>query len=928
VRVMAPGDAARMKVTMPASADADGHSKVTVLVELLDAKGLAVTVRTPLTLEASLGRWFVKDVNPVERGVQTFIEGGKAEFKLLPPQLAGEAKIRVSTGLIEHTAQIDFLPPLRPMLAAGVLEGQIQMNSFNMKNIQTVRQRDSFEQQLTLFARSNGKTDTGARAALFLKGRVLGSYLLTASYDSDKPTKSRLFQDIQPNTYYPIYGDSAVKGFDAQSSLRMYVRVDHGRSWLLYGDFTTQADGEDVRHLSQYSRTLSGVRQHFENKMLRVDSFATQGVSRQLTQEIAANGTSGPYYLNNTSMLLNSETIEILTRDRNQSSIILQTQPMQRFADYDINATSGRIIFAKPVASLDANLNPQSIRITYEADQGGKQFFTAGVNGDVKITDQVLVGGTYVKDQDPLNPAQLSAVHTQLKLSDVITATAEMARSNSAVSGSGLARWAEVRAKLGRTEGRIYGGNSDVNFNNSSALLNQGREEAGLELSSQLSEKTSLKGKALHTRDTNLGTRRRGVDMSANQVLNEWARAEVGYRHSADSVGAAPVAGALAGPRQTRSARLKLASQIPMVKELGVSAEYERDINVAGNRRVALGADYQLANQGKLYARHELISGNSGAFGLNSAQSNVSTIIGMDTQYMKDGKIFSEYRVRDAISGRENQAAVGLRNDWDVAEGWRLNTNLEKLTVLNGPGNANSTTLAGGLSYTADPLLKATGRLELHFGTAEDSILTTLGAAKKLNFDWSLLGKNTFSKRLTKLTNKQLLDEILQLGLAYRQTHDNRMSWLGMYEFGYQQDDALGLWRQSHLFSTHLNYQPIRPLTLSGRYGHKWLQEKYAGMKLQYGLQAVSGRAMYDITERWDAGMIGSTLFNDGMAQQQYGLGLETGYLAQANLWISLGFNLFGYNDKAMVLSQYTDQGLFLRLRYKFDENVFDGLDQ
>jgi len=926
IHVIVPDDAARIKITIPESADADGHSKVTVLVELLDQHGVPVTVRTPLTLESSLGRWFVQDIRKDERGTQTFIQGGKAEFKLLPPQKSGEAKIRISSGTMAQEAQLDFLPPLRPMLVTGLLEGRIQLSHFNMNNIKSVRQRDSFEQALTLFAQSNGKRNAASRAAVFLKGRVLGSYLLTASYDSDKATKTRLLRNIQPNQYYPIYGDSALKGFDAQSSQRMYVRVDHGRSWLLYGDFSTQGDAQDIRKLSKYSRTLTGVQHHFENKVVRVDSFASQGVSRQITQEIPANGTSGPYYLNNTNMLLNSEKIEILTRDRNQPSVILTTQSMQRFSDYSIDAISGRIIFSKPIASVDANLNPHSIRVTYEADKGGKAFWTMGVHGDVKLGEHVTVGGTFVKDRDPLNPSQLSGAHVQLKMSDHLIATTEIARSSNVTQGTGLARWTEIRGKQGKLSGRIYTGNSDVAFNNSTALLNQGREESGAEVTAQATKTTQVKAKVLQTRDKNLGSQRRGLDVSVNHTLNEWVHVEGGYRHSVDSSGAAPVAGALPGPRQSRSLRLKLSTQIPGMKQLGVSGEYERGISTSNLRRVALGANYQLENQGKVYVRHELSNSNSGAFGLNGAQNTSNTVVGIDSAYMKDGTVFSEYRARDTISGRENQAAIGVRNGWQVSKHWHVNTNLERIRVLNGPGNANASTVAVGFAYTADPLLKATGRLEFHWGSSEQSVLASLGAARKLNFDWSLLAKNTYSKRLTLANQQLLLENVMQLGLAYRQTHENRISGLAMYEFGYKRDTALGLYRQSHLISGHINVHPIRPLTLSGRYGNKWIQEQYAGMALRYGLQALGARAMYDITERWDAGVIATGLFSYGMMQKHYGLGIETGYILQANLWLSLGYNMFGYSDKEMVLNQYTDQGVYLRLRYKFDENVLDSL--
>ena len=45
--------------------------------------------------------------------------------------------------------------------------------------------------------------------------------------------------------------------------------------------------------------------------------------------------------------------------------------------------------------------------------------------------------------------------------------------------------------------------------------------------------------------------------------------------------------------------------------------------------------------------------------------------MGFDLAYFKDGQFFSEYRARDAFSGREAEAAIGLRNRWQLAPGVR-----------------------------------------------------------------------------------------------------------------------------------------------------------------------------------------------------------------------------------------------------------------
>jgi len=60
----------------------------------------------------------------------------------------------------------------------------------------------------------------------------------------------------------------------------------------------------------------------------------------------------------------------------------------------------------------------------------------------------------------------------------------------------------------------------------------------------------------------------------------------------------------------------------------------------------------------------------------------------------------------------------------------------------------------------------------------------------------------------------------------------------------------------------------------------------------------------------------------NGTASRQYGVGLEVGYLIATNLWVSAGYNFFGYKDADLAGSDYTVKGPYVRLRYKFDESV------
>ena len=45
--------------------------------------------------------------------------------------------------------------------------------------------------------------------------------------------------------------------------------------------------------------------------------------------------------------------------------------------------------------------------------------------------------------------------------------------------------------------------------------------------------------------------------------------------------------------------------------------------------------------------------------------------------------------------------------------------------------------------------------------------------------------------------------------------------------------------------------------------------------------------------------------------------------MVMENLWASAGYNFFGYRDDDLTSGEYTNKGAFVRLRYKFDEDLF-----
>ena len=183
----------------------------------MDDKGVRVTARTPLTLEASAGRWNVRDFNETQPGVQVFIEGGQARFR--------DSFRRSSRAKAPSKSQRASSPPTRNWRSCRICAPSwrrafLKVNSASKPRAATALPIAAFERELQSIT-GNG----GGRAAGYVKGRMQGKYLLSMRFDSQSDEDNRLFRDIQPDEFYPVYGDSSTKGFDAQSTGKLYIRV-------------------------------------------------------------------------------------------------------------------------------------------------------------------------------------------------------------------------------------------------------------------------------------------------------------------------------------------------------------------------------------------------------------------------------------------------------------------------------------------------------------------------------------------------------------------------------------------------------------------------------------------------------------------------------------------------------------------------------
>lgn len=1018
---------------------ADGQSAVEVTVKLSDLKAQVLSDVAYITVEVSGGRILLPgqntdelgpeggDLDKVTPGTQIKVENGQATFKLLAPAEPQDVKVRITAGGVTAAGTVSFVPELREMVAAGLIEGIISKRNISSSSLSPNRNEDGFEQQIRRWSNqfNNGKANAAMRTAFFIKGKIKGDVLLTAAFDSDKETRARLLRDIRPDEFYPVYGDSSIHGFDARSSDRLYVRVDKDKNYALYGDFNTgsgfsqMTGGGNVanlqlRNLGQYNRTATGFRGHYEKANVLGNAFLVRDNLKQAIEEYPGNGTSGPYAVKNNSALENSEKVEIIIRDKDQLNVIKEVITLSRFEDYTFEPFSGRILLKTPLMALTPYGDRQSLRITYEVEQeGGEQFWVGGLDGQVKLTKNLEVGGSWVEDRNPLSPYRLQSVNTGVKLGENTMLIGEVARSDSTqykdatgniystpVTGastedkaSGNAYRVQLVSKSAQDalkpwSASAWWARSDADFDNSATGYTQGKGEAGAKAKIQLTEMFGLFGEAIRSEDRALAgdAVRSGEKVGVTAKVTDKLTLDGFVRHIAEDANVAPqsligsnnipLGGTLnqtggfygLGQDQNGFASTGISSRGPGLSEdleattVGVGAHYQatEKLNLdgllerggEGQKRIVLGTQYQIAERTKLYARAETQTGLASSYSLDAADRSTSFAAGIDTSYMKNGNLFTEYRLRDALSGqqadiRDMQVANGARNTWNIAEGITANTGIEYLKIFKGE-QQNAMALTGGLDYAVNPLWKASGRLEFrrlfdnNANAGDQSTnqwLNTLSYARKLDRDWTLLTRNylLYTQNHDDASNNSkgnTLQDRFQIGAAWRPVDHNKLNGLARYEYKKVRDDSIaydaltgnvGEDYHSHIFSAHMDYHPSRPWWMTGRVAGKRTTDETLPSDKTYSAYLLGGRVVYDITEKWDIGALGSVLYSPQGSSKQWAAGLEAGYQLQTNLWASVGFNWTGFSDKDLNESDYTAKGIYARLRFKFDENLFSG---
>jgi hypothetical protein len=244
------------------------------------------------------------------------------------------------------------------------------------------------------------------RLAFFVNGKFGDHWKLTASADTregsidnlfsnfmDK-SPDQLFRRLDPDYYYPTFGDDGTVEEMAPTMGKFYVRLANGENFGQWGNFKI---GYMNNELAQVDRGLYGANAHYQTgattsfgeQRFEVDAFAAEPGTIPSREEFRGTGGS-LYFLNRQDVLAGSERVRVELRDK-ASGIVTGVLNLTPAMDYDIDYLQGRILLTEPLAStVDDNLLVRSGAISGdEAYLVVRDEYTPGFD-DI---DAVAVGG-------------------------------------------------------------------------------------------------------------------------------------------------------------------------------------------------------------------------------------------------------------------------------------------------------------------------------------------------------------------------------------------------------------------------------------------------------------------------------------------------------------------------------------------------------
>ncbi len=615
-----------------------------------------------------------------------------------------------------------------PFFFVAMGDGKVGYN-FNRGHVEPIERNDAYQK---------GFWKEG-RVAYYLKGKVKGKYLITSSLDTARQQKE-LFKSLDPNKYYPVYGDASSTSYAAADTQGpLYLLVEWDKSSAVWGNYHTRIDRTEF---ARFDRTLYGGKVDYESTATtKFQEPVTRAVGFRATAKQRAGhneflGTGGSlYYLKHRGVIEGSDKVRIEVRD-SVTGLAVSSRQAVSGSDYRIDYAQGRIVFEKPVQMLAASNALISSRLSagdavyvvadYEYETKDKYDQTThGGSLQQALGDHLQVGATYVKEAQLNRNYVLKGSDATVHLGERSRITAEYAESESEAAGNfvstdGGLSFSEL-AVADRDNGRAYGikGYAQVldtlgvsgyykliekGFSSSAVLAQQGKELAGAEAAWDIDPRTRL----LLRHDV----------QKLKPEANLQAKAQVGAQETSTS--------SVQVTRQV-DARLKVSAEAQHQEVAQRDASYESETNREGSA-AAVRADYKVTETLDVFLKQqEQLKG----------KADHRTTVGAQKQVSPNTRV----RAAQTVGNRGTASSVGTTSR--IREALEVSADYEHQQYRAGDIRD---TASVGTRLQADPRTEVRTSYALESSALEGDLQSlTVGSRRKVNDRIAVKSDRTFS---------------------------------------------------------------------------------------------------------------------------------------------------------------------------------------
>jgi len=809
----------------------------------------------------------------------------------------------------------------RDWILVGFAEGTIGFKS--LSDNQVAANAAGFE---------DGYFDDG-KVAFFAKGQIKGEYLLTLAYDSEsdrRANSSRFRTQVDPNALYPLYADQSEQRYETSSQRKLYVKLEREQFVALFGDFDT---GLSITKLARYERRFNGLKIEYQGDNAGYSVFATETDQSFMRDELRGDGTSGLYQLSSAPIIANSESVRIEIRDRFDTGRVLSSDTMSRFLDYNLDTLDGTLFFKKPVPSRDANFNPIFIVVEYESSASANEDVIAGGRMSLRTSNNKMeVGVTQINEGQQGAEADLSGVDFRWQASDTTLVKAEYATSNRNIAGvdqEGSAYLMTLEHRGEKADVRAYVKEVEQNFGlGQQSAAESGIRKAGVDARIRLNEQFMVEGEASVQQNLKTGTDRT-VGRGLVRYENGDFTASTGLSYAEDKF----------TDGQTRTSELTEAnvSQRMFGGRLTLRANGSIAINEDADNAdfptsFVVGADYRLTDGVNLFAEWE----DSSSRDIKATMTRV----GVRASPWSRAQINSSMTSQSTEYGPRVFANLGLTQGFQINDSWYLDVGVDQTNTIVQPGarifdidrelvsgSLNEDFLAAyvGAMYNAE-LWSANTRIEHRNSDSEKRMTLISGWYREPQMGHSLsAGLTMFTTE--NISGAETTAANLKIGWAYRMA-GGQWSFLDRVDLIFEETGMFSNLEDSWRFVN--NFNANRRLSehsqISLQYAFKYVKSNFNGLEYSGYTDLIGADYQRALGPTWNVGAHTSIYQSYASDVTDYGFGLSLAYNLRDNMWFTLGYNAFGFDDKDFAAARYTAQGPYIQISIKADQHTLKSI--